>query len=513
MAIPSFLVCPYSRSGRTGLHEMNEIRRRCPYIFRGIVLSLVLSLVSPVATAQNVRQDANGRVVPQLSGVRLSPQEQIKLGHETEAEVYKQMPVLPDSNPVPAFVRRMGARLAEKAPGTRWPFEFHVIAQKEINAFALPGGPIFVNLGSIQAADEDELAGVMAHEISHVVMQHTARDAGKQQTTQTLGMLGALIAGVVLGNGIAGNLASGAIQLGAGAISMSYSRTDESEADLLGAQIMYDAGYNPYALAEFFQKLAHQGGSGGVQFLSDHPNPGNRAENIRKAIQRFPQKSYPRRDSPEFVAMKRVADSMQAYTAQQIAHHKGPWNLATAGSNSAVASPAMGAIETVSYEQVRPSGSWRQFRQGGLAFDYPANWELSKYQGGILVAPPAGVASNGAVAYGLSIHATKSGSGNSREVARELATDIVKSNPGMKILGGPNHLRVNGIEAVAYDLVGNSPVRASRDGKETLRERDWLVTMPREDGSSVALIFTAPDRDYAEMKQTFQTMLRSFRIQ
>ncbi len=490
---------------------MNEIKLRCPFIFRAIVLSIVLSLASPMATAQNVRQDANGRVVPQLNGVRLSPQEQIKLGHDTAAEVYKQMPVLSDSNPVSVFVQRMGARLAEKAPGTRWPFEFHVIAQKEINAFALPGGPIFVNLGSIQAADEDELAGVMAHEISHVVMQHTARDAGKKQTTQTLGMLGALIAGAVLGNGVAGNLASGAIQLGAGAISMSYSRTDESEADLLGAQIMYDAGYNPYALAEFFQKLAQQGGSG-VQFLSDHPNPGNRAENIRKAIQRFPQKSYPRNDSPEFVAMKRAADSMQAYTAQQIAHHKGPWDLNSKGSSSTPAVSKMETIETVSYEQVRPSGSWSQFRQGGLSFDYPANWELSKYQGGILVAPPAGISSNGAIAYGLSIHGTRAGSGNSREAARELATDIVKSNPGMKILGGPNPLRVNGVEAVSYDLVGNSPVR-SRGGRETLRERNWLVTMAREDGSNVALIFTAPDRDYAEMKQTFQTMLRSFRVQ
>jgi len=495
--------------------KLNEVRLRCPDSFRAVALALVLSLAFPAATAQHIRQDADGRVVPELSGVRLSPQEQIKLGQKTAAEVYKQMPVLSDSSPVSSFVQRMGARLVEKAPGTRWPFEFHVIAQKEINAFALPGGPIFVNLGSIQAADEDELAGVMAHEISHVVLQHTARDAGKQQTTQTLGALGAIIAGVVLGNGMAGNLASGAIQLGAGAISMSYSRSDESEADLLGAQIMYDAGYNPYALAEFFQKLAQQGGSGGVQFLSDHPNPGNRAENVRKAIQRFPQKSYPRKDSAEFVAMKRTADSMQAYTAQQIANHKGPWNLAAGGANSTPTSATTEFIDTVSYEQVRPSSSWSQFRQSGLAFDYPANWELSSYQGGILVAPPAGVSSNGAIAYGLSIRATKSGStsGNLRELASELAGDIVKGNPGMKILGGPNRLQVNGAEAIAYDLVGNSPVRASRGRKDMLRERDWLVTVPREDGSIVALIFTAPNRDYAEMKQTFQTMLRSFQVQ
>jgi hypothetical protein len=272
---------------------------------------------------------------------------------------------------------------------------------------------------------------------------------------------------------------------------------------------MYDADYNPYSMAEFFQKLAQQGG-GGVHFLSDHPNPGNRAETVRNVIQKFPKKSYPRSDSQEFVAMKRTADAMKSYTAQQIAQHKGPWNLASAGSDSQHTPASGGSIETVSYEQVRPSGSWQQFSQGGLALTYPSNWELSSSQGRILVAPRAGVAPGGAVAYGLSIHATKPGS-SPTEVARQLAEDIMQGNRGMKILGGPNRLHVNGVEAVAYDLVGDSPVRAA--ARRPMRERDWLVTLPREDGSGVALVFTAPDRDYAEMKQVFQTMLRSFRAQ
>ena len=482
-------------------------------LIRAVVLALVFSLTSsPPLSAQRIHQDASGRLVPELGGVRMSAEEQIKLGHRTSAEVYKEMPVLDDSSPVTRYVQHMGARLAAQAPGNRWPFEFHVIAQKEINAFALPGGPIFVNLGTIQIADENELAGVMAHEISHVVMQHSARDAGKQQTTQALGVLGAIIAGAVLGDGIGGRLASGAIQLGAGAISMSYSRADESEADLLGAQIMYDAGYNPYSMAEFFQKLAQQGG-GGVQFLSDHPNPGNRAESVRNVIQRFPKKSYPRSDSPEFVAMKRVADNTRAYTAQQIAQHKGPWNMTgttTTGSDPGSAPASGGSIESVTFEQVRPSGSWQTFNQGGIAFEYPSNWQLSVKQGGILVAPASGIAPNGAVAYGVSIHSIKAGKTNA-ELTRQLADDIVQGNPGMKILGGPNRLHVNGAEALSYDLVGNSPVHDG--GRRPMRERNWLVTLPRQDGSSVALVFTAPDRDYATMKQTFQSLLRSFRVQ
>ncbi|PSH03933.1 MAG: hypothetical protein CXZ00_10150 [Acidobacteria bacterium] len=466
-----------------------------------LVLVSTISVPSPLA-AQHIRQDASGRVVPDFGDVRMSEEDQIKLGQRVSAEVYKQMPVLPASSQITRYVQHMGERLAAKAPGTRWPFEFRVIAQKEINAFALPGGPIFVNLGTIQAADEGELAGVMAHEIAHVVMQHTARDARKQQTTRTIGAIGSMIAGAVLGSGIGGTLASGAIQIGAGAISMKYTRADENEADLLGAQIMYDAGYNPYSMAEFFQKLAQQNG-GGIQFLSDHPNPGNRAEAVRNVIQKFPQKSYPRSDSQEFVAMKRVAGETKAYTAQEIANHKGSWNLSDAAPGEKP-NPGSGSIETVSYAQVRPSGAWNHFDQGGLAFDHPANWRLSNKNDEIIVAPPAGISSNGAIAYGLSIYSVKSGVSSA-----EIAGGIVEGNPGMKILVGPNRLRVNGVEATSYDLIGNSPIV---EAGSQAREHDWLVTIPRGDGSTIVLIFTTPERDYAEMKRTFQTMLRSFRV-
>jgi predicted Zn-dependent protease len=111
-------------------------------LIRAVVLALVFSLTSsPPLSAQRLHPDASGRLVPELGGVRMSAEEQIKLGHRTSAEVYKEMPVLDDSSPVTRYVQHMGARLAAKAPGNRWPFEFHIIAQKEINAFALPGVP------------------------------------------------------------------------------------------------------------------------------------------------------------------------------------------------------------------------------------------------------------------------------------------------------------------------------------------------------------------------------------
>src|SRR5690242_14835112 len=109
-------------------------------------------------------------------------QQEITEGKKVEAQVYQQMPVLPDSDPVARYVRQLGAKLTAHAPGYKWPYNFHVVASDDINAFALPGGSIFVNLGTVQAAEtEAQLAGVMAHEISHVVMRHSTCNLTSEQ--------------------------------------------------------------------------------------------------------------------------------------------------------------------------------------------------------------------------------------------------------------------------------------------------------------------------------------------
>src|SRR5881394_3640110 len=192
-----------------------------------------------------------------VSGITKEQQEQV--GLQAMAEVYKQMPVLPDSSPETQYVQQLGKKLASVIPQENsWPFQFHVIPQKEINAFALPGGPMFVNVGTITAADnEAQLAGVMAHEMGHVYMQHSAKQAVKQSLTQ--GIVGVL--GGLLGQGTAGTLARLGMSVGAGIVSLKYSRGDESQADAVGAIIAYKAGYNPRELASFFEKLEKQGSS------------------------------------------------------------------------------------------------------------------------------------------------------------------------------------------------------------------------------------------------------------
>src|SRR6266404_5650203 len=253
-----------------------------------------------------------------------SKDQQVQLGQQAKAEVYKQMPVLPDSNPVVQYVQQLGKKLQQSIPPDRnWPYEFHVIPEKDINAFAIPGGPIFINLGTVQQADnEAELAGVIAHEMTHVYMQHSIKQMSKQSMAQ--GVLGVL--GAVLGQGTAGNLARLGMQIGAGAIFMKYSREDEAQADAGGAIIMYKTGYNPKAMADFFQKLEQMGGNGGPQFLSDHPNPGNRVQAVSNEIKNWPPKNFVS-DTPQFAQAKQQTNSTKTYTAQEIADgaKQGTW--------------------------------------------------------------------------------------------------------------------------------------------------------------------------------------------
>ena len=149
-----------------------------------------------------MRLDA--RVTPSHGFNMFSAQEEVQAGQQSVAEISQQLPILPESDPVTIYVQRLGQQLAAHAPGERWPYTFHVVNQKEINAFALPGGPVFVNLGTIQAADnEAELAGVMAHEISHVVQRHGTRAASRQMAAQ----IPLAILGGVMGQGALSQMA------------------------------------------------------------------------------------------------------------------------------------------------------------------------------------------------------------------------------------------------------------------------------------------------------------------
>lgn len=253
-----------------------------------------------------------------------TPEQQIEIGRKAAAQVYGQQPVLPSSSPVTRYVQALGQSLVAYAPGYRWPFNFHVVDVADINAFALPGGSIFVNLGTIQAADDEaQLAAVLAHEISHVVLQHSVCNLQKQRRAGLWAAIGGVAADVALGGGALGGLAQQTVGIGTGLSFLRMSRGDEKQADLEGAAILYNAGYDPRAMPQFFETIEAKYGKGGAQFLSDHPNPGNRTGYVMDEIRTFPPKAHYMTDSPAFQRIHKLVAGMHAYTDKEVA--SGVW--------------------------------------------------------------------------------------------------------------------------------------------------------------------------------------------
>ncbi len=239
-----------------------------------VAMAAGLTLSVPAAAQTRIDPDAN----------RFSPAQDVELGRRAAAEVRQKLPMSRDRQAENA-VERIGARLVAAIPARlrqpQFRYTFQVVDRKDINAFALPGGPIFVNRGMLDAARNDgEVAGVIAHEISHVVLRHGTAQATKAQPFQ-LGAFAGQLLGSLLGGKTGAVIAQGS-QIGLGTYFMKYSREYEREADLLGVQIMARAGYDPRHMANMFQTIERRSGGGGPEWLSDHPSPANRYAAINR---------------------------------------------------------------------------------------------------------------------------------------------------------------------------------------------------------------------------------------
>ena len=218
-------------------------------------------------------------------------QQDIQLGEEAAAEVRKKSTIVKD--PVlTAYVNAIGKRLAQsrEAKGSGFNFTFEVVADPTINAFALPGGPMFINTGLLKAVDnEAQLAGVMGHEMSHVILRHGTNQASKADLIQIpLALAGKLTDS----DSMMGQLAQLGIGLGADSVLLKFSRTHESQADLMGSHLMAEAGYDPIQMARFFNKLKSTDTADAIEFISDHPSPANRSHAIALESMRLPHQTY-----------------------------------------------------------------------------------------------------------------------------------------------------------------------------------------------------------------------------
>jgi predicted Zn-dependent protease len=232
-----------------------------------------------------------------VSAIQLvSVQDEIAIGRQAQAEVRKQTPPLADAA-VLAYVTRIGRQLASHARGARYPYSFSVANYREINAFALPGGPIWVNRGAIEAAGtEAQLAGVLAHEIAHVSQRHAAQQLSNVMVTN----LGLSLLGALLGNSGGANAANIAARYVASGAFLKFSRDDEREADRVGAGIMARAGWDPRGMIELMQTIREQerrDPSSVEVFFSNHPSPQDRVALLRQVV---PKTGGGRRDSAAF---------------------------------------------------------------------------------------------------------------------------------------------------------------------------------------------------------------------
>ena len=237
-----------------------------------------------------------------------SKEQDVQLGQENAAQIRKHMVVVHDPY-LTEYVTRVGKRLvsAREAQESGFPFTFEVVADPSINAFALPGGPMFINTGLLRAVDnEAQLAGVMGHEMSHVILRHGTNQASKSKLIELPAVLGSQVAG----GSLVGQLTQLGIGLGANSVLLKFSRSAESQADLMGSHLMAEAGYNPTEMARFFQKLDAENGSRAPQFFSDHPNPGNREKAIEEEVQRLPAQQYGN-ETGQFQRMKLIVSKIR----------------------------------------------------------------------------------------------------------------------------------------------------------------------------------------------------------
>jgi predicted Zn-dependent protease len=268
-------------------------------------ITLVLVLTGCASHQQLLRTQPGAPTQVIVPPNNYSPAQDVQIGQQAAAEARSQLPIL-DDEVLTSYVRTVGDRLIAAIPSElRHPefrYSFAVVNQDELNAFALPGGPMFVNRGMLAAAkSEGEVAGVMAHELSHVILRHGTAQASSA-TPYQVGAIAGEVLGAIVGGQVGGLIAQGS-RFGISLAFMKFSREFEQQADIEGSHLMARADYDPRDMARMFQTIEQQGGGSAPEWLSDHPDPGNRSAYITKEAELL-KVTTPVRDTQRFEAMQ-----------------------------------------------------------------------------------------------------------------------------------------------------------------------------------------------------------------
>jgi Zn-dependent protease with chaperone function len=454
------------------------------------VLAALIVSATVVATQTKVTAPKN----------KYTPADDVKLGREAAAEVEKQMPMLNDDR-VDSYVERVGERLVQSIPAEfrheQFRYTFDVVNLREINAFALPGGPMYAHRGMIeQAGSEGEMAGVLAHEISHVALRHGTAQASAAQP-YAIGQIGSAILGAIIG-GRAGEVVSGVGQFGFGAAFLRYSRDYEKQADILGAQIMARTGYDPREMASMFRTIEKEGGGRAPEWLSNHPNPGNRAEYITREAQSL-RVQNPVRNSADFETVQsRLGQMPPAPTTEEAAR----------GASTGARAPA-GSSSRPSARVAPPSTRFITYNEGDVfRIGVPSNWQELASENTVTFAPEGGhgaINGQSVFTHGVQVGLTRNEMHSLEEATQELIASLAQSNPQLGRSG--NSARVTlGDRAGLRTMLGN--VSEATGG----RERIVLYTTQMREGALFYMVGVAPEQEFATYQPVINRVASSIRF-
>jgi hypothetical protein len=456
-----------------------------------------------------------------------STEQDVEMGKKLSSAAESQLPMLDDLR-VNGYLNRLGRKLAEFAPGTKYPYEFHCVNSKQVNSFALPGGQVYIYRGVIEEADDEaQLAGVMAHEISHVVLRHGTNQATRQEmSTGLFGILGGMVGGGSVSM-ITSQLSNGPI---VGSVLVRYSRNAETQADILGTQMLYDAGYDPRAMAQFFENQENDTKKKGrvAALFADHPIPERRIERVNDEIDKMggPPKDY-KTDSPEFREMRRYILSLPIVPERIL--------RASAGDPPLEPTDPKDAPPTLRHA-APDDGKFRRYTGDTFSAQYPGDWEALGRGDSVTFVPREDhqndASENPPVARGVFVNifepvpaesprrpGGKSPSGpQTRSIADtqspparsalDAATDqllalLRQTNSTLTVSGARERIEIDGQAALSVKLTNDSPLGGS--------ETEWLVAVLQPQGM-LYFICAAPASEYPDYEATFQKIISSVRL-
>ena len=457
--------------------------------------------VAAFIAATALTLSAQTKIVPPANSYK--PADDVKLGREAADQVRKELPLLDDDG-VAEWVDEVGKRLVAAIPAefrhAEFKYSFEVVNQKEINAFALPGGPMFLNRGMIEAGKtEGDVAGVMGHELAHVFLRHGTAQATKGQKFQ-IGAVAGQILGAIVG-GTAGSIIAQGSQFGLGAYFLKFSREYERQADLAGAQLLARAGYDPREMANMFKTIQSQGGGGGgPEWMSSHPDPGNRYDAILKESQQLSIQGGGQNSQDEFRRVQaRLKGMSPAYTAEQIAQMQKTGNVANAPSGPV-------ARRTVQVEP--PSTQYRTYRAGNIVrIPVPANWGPRGGSNSATYTPEGAYfqSQNGsAFTHGIELGLTQ-GTGNLGRDTSQIIQSFARSNPNLRQQGRTASDNIGGRAGFTTALSNVSEVT----GEDEVIE---LSTTQLRDGQVLYVIGVAPRPESNLYSQAFRRIRQNLQI-